>query len=125
MKQDIQYNISIETIYKHIYQYDKFYNLTQFLKNSYKKRHKRRHKYDSRLLQCKKSIHDRPKVVDLNQRIGDWEADTIVGAEHTRYILTYIDRASKYLKACFIRNKSAITVAEATKELFYDSYFMM
>lgn len=43
-------------------------------------------------------ISQRPEIVDAKTRIGDWEADTIVGARHQGCIISLVDRASKYTR---------------------------
>ena len=45
------------------------------------------------------SIEERPEVVDLRQRLGDWEADTMVGKARSGYLATCVDRKSRYLVA--------------------------
>lgn len=42
----------------------------------------------------KRSIHDRPNAVELLERSGDLEGDTIVGKDHKDRILTHTDRAN-------------------------------
>lgn len=43
------------------------------------------------------SIHQRSEQIELRQRIGDWEGDTIRGGLGKGYIFTCIDRKSRYL----------------------------
>ncbi|WP_351060358.1 IS30 family transposase, partial [Psychrobacter sp. TB20-MNA-CIBAN-0197] len=38
------------------------------------------------------SIHERPHVVKERSRIGDWEADTIIGQNHKQAIVTVVER---------------------------------
>jgi len=45
------------------------------------------------------SIEERPEVAAGRQRIGDWEADTVVGKGRSGYVTTAVDRASRYLVA--------------------------
>ena len=39
-----------------------------------------------------------PPIVAEKSRIGDWEADTIIGAGHKGIIMSHVDRKSKYTK---------------------------
>ena len=39
-------------------------------------------------------ISARPKAVDAKTRLGDWEGDTIVGANHKGAIVSMVDRKS-------------------------------
>jgi IS30 family transposase len=41
------------------------------------------------------SIEQRPAIVDRRSRLGDWEADTIIGARHKGAILSCTERQSK------------------------------
>ncbi len=47
----------------------------------------------------KRSIEDRPKEANERNRLGDWEGDTLVGKGRKGYLLTCVDRASRYLIA--------------------------
>jgi IS30 family transposase len=47
----------------------------------------------------KRSIDERPQEVNERQRLGDWEGDTLVGKGRQGYLLTCVDRASRYLIA--------------------------
>ena len=41
-------------------------------------------------------ISERPAIVEEKVRLGDWEADTIVGKGHSGAVVSLVDRASKY-----------------------------
>ena len=41
-------------------------------------------------------ISERPAIVEEKVRIGDWEADTIVGKGHSGALVSLVDRAAKY-----------------------------
>lgn len=90
--------ISHERIYQHIWQ-DKHAGgvLYRHLRRTGKKYNRRKNKTAGRgLIPCRIDISERPAIVDLKTRIGDWEADTIVGAEHKGAILSLVERRSKY-----------------------------
>lgn len=59
------------------------------------------------------SIHDRPKCVDNRNRFGDFEGDTVYGSVGKGYLVTAIDRRSRFLVAAFARDKSRETTAAA------------
>jgi len=59
------------------------------------------------------SIDDRPAVVETRTRLGDWEGDTIVGKGRSGYVLTNVDRASRYLVARRVENATAASVTAA------------
>lgn len=52
-------------------------------------------------------ISERPEIVEQKQRIGDWEADTIVGVGHKGAIVSLVDRASKYTLLGHVQRKQA------------------
>jgi len=62
-------------------------------------------------------IEDRPKIVDLKQRFGDLEIDTIIGKNHKGAIVTINDRATGILRMKKIKAKESELVKQATIEL--------
>jgi IS30 family transposase len=38
------------------------------------------------------SIEDRPAIVETRSRIGDWEADTVIGKNHRQAIVSLVER---------------------------------
>lgn len=92
--------ISHETIYRHIWA-DKRAggSLHTYLRGSPKQCRKRYAPYDSRgRLAGKRVITERPAIVDARSRIGDWEADTILGPEGNRHcVLSLVERKTGYL----------------------------
>jgi len=62
-------------------------------------------------------IDKRPESVDNKALVGDWEGDLIVGKGHKGFLLTYVDRCSKFIKIALLSFKEAQQVVKATKEL--------
>ena len=62
-----------------------------------KKRRKRYGKYDRRgkLPNCR-SIEERPAIVNSRKRLGDWEADTLIGKKQKQAIVTLSERKSRF-----------------------------
>lgn len=60
----------------------------------------------------KRYIDQRPQEANERRRIGDWEGDTIVGKSRRGYLLTCVDRASRYLIARKINSCASEPVAE-------------
>ena len=52
-------------------------------------------------------ISKRPAVVEKKERIGDWEADTIIGKGHSGAVVSLVDRASKYTLLARVDRKTA------------------
>ncbi len=61
-------------------------------------------------------ITKRPPIVETKSRIGDWEGDTIIGAQHKGAIVSYVDRNSKFTLLKKIDRKTAELVTKATIE---------
>lgn len=57
-------------------------------------------------------IDERPAIVELKERLGDWEVDTIVGKGHKGAIVTMVDRTSKLTKLYHVPRKTAPNVAK-------------
>jgi len=64
----------------------------------------------------KRSIEERPQEANERRRLGDWEGDTIVGKGRKGYLLTCVDRASRYLMARKVRTCAAEPVAERLQQ---------
>ena len=58
-------------------------------------------------------ISERPALVEAKARVGDWEADTIVGAGHSGAVVSLVDRASKYALPPRLDRKTAAAVGAA------------
>ncbi len=58
------------------------------------------------------SIEERPEIVELRERIGDWEADTIIGAGQKGAIVTLVERKSRFT----LMEKVDHRTAEATEK---------
>lgn len=106
--------VSHEWIYQHIYR-DKAGggNLYTHLRCQ-KKRRKRYGSYSKRgQLVNQVSIDERPAIVDQKKRIGDWEADTVIGKGHHQAIVTIVDRKSKLLRMRKINQKTGPLTRQA------------
>ena len=58
-------------------------------------------------------IDERPEVVNQRARVGDWEADTIIGKNHKGALATLDERTSKLRLAMATGGKKAKEVSEA------------
>lgn len=61
-------------------------------------------------------IDERPVEADKRLRLGDWEGDTMVGKGRKGYILTCVDRASRYLIARKVRSCASEPVTMRLKQ---------
>ena len=110
--------ISHEWIYLHIYQNKSDGgSLHQHLRCQKKRR--KRYGTNSRRGQLKDrvSIDDRPSIVDLKTRIGDWEADTVTGLQAGPRLVTLVERKTRFTLIGLAKNKSAEAVTDTIKEM--------
>jgi IS30 family transposase len=111
--------ISHERIYQHVYA-DK-HNGGRLWKHlrCQKRRRKRAGSYERRgKIPGRISIDERPEEVEQRNRLGDWEGDTIIGANHKGAVLTLVDRKSGYtLLGKLSRRESQQVVDQAEKLL--------
>ena len=106
-------SVSHQTIYLHIYR-DKQHggDLYMHLRRQHRYR-KRIHKYLKRGgWDTRRPISERPFIVDQRSRLGDWEADTIIGGGRKGTILSLVERCSRYCLLQKLRNRSPDTLAE-------------
>lgn len=83
-----------------------------------KKRRKRYGGYDRRgKLPNRRSIEERPEIVDQRQRIGDWEVDTMIGKGHRQAIVTLTERKSRFSLLRKVKRRKAKLVSAAVIDL--------
>jgi IS30 family transposase len=110
--------ISHATIYRWIWSCPRrAQRLRAFLRVAYRKRRKPYGKPSSRgQIPNRVSIDQRPRVVEDRTRLGDWEGDTIVGKGRGGYVVTDVDRTSRYLVARKLEKATAASVTGALYE---------
>ena len=62
-------------------------------------------------------IDERPEAADNRERVGDWEADTIIGQKHQGSIVTVDERVTKLRLAAPIGRKLSNTTTKAITDL--------
>jgi transposase, IS30 family len=123
IKIDLNETISHEAIYQYIY--DQVHREgrgllkpgREDLRPYLRRRRKRRIPKGAR--RCKRalkprgpSIEDRPAIVDLRRRIGDWEGDTVESKDHKPGVNTLVERKTGLLMMTRLSGRtSAATVA--------------
>ena len=107
--------VSHETIYRYIYHNKRSGGkLYLYLRHKNKKYNKRSASYRSRgQIKNRIPIEFRPAVVEDKSRVGDWEADTIIGKKHHQAIVTLVDRNSKFTLMKKVVAKQARFVTDA------------
>jgi len=111
--------ISHETIYKYIWSDKKTGGtLYKHLRRSHRKHRKR---YGTNQLRGRivgqVSIDLRPAIVDAKTRIGDWEIDTVTGKNSKGYLVTAVERKSKYTLVERVPDRQSDQVVKAIIKL--------
>jgi len=117
--------ISYQTIYEYIYlsrpDLKKYLRIIS-VKGKYRRRYGTRVRERLREKEKKlgRMIDDRDKneIIENRKRLGDFEGDTIVGAEKSIHILTHVDRKSGFLVA----DKAEDITAEGVRNLTLNSF---
>jgi IS30 family transposase len=52
-------------------------------------------------------IEERPAIVSRKTRLGDWEADLVSGAHHRGFLVTLVERKSKFTLIGHVMNKTS------------------
>ncbi len=63
-------------------------------------------------------ICERPAIADQKTEIGHWESDTMIGGNHLGVLVTYMDKASKFLVAGLAKNQTASEINPCHRKTF-------
>jgi transposase, IS30 family len=106
--------VSHERIYQYVYDDKRAGGTLHQHLRCQKQRRKRYGSHDRRgQLANRRSISERPAIVEQRSRLGDWEADTIVGKAHQQAIVSLTERKSKLTLLAKVEHATAEAV-EAT-----------
>lgn len=115
LKMDGTVSLHHETIYQHILADKKaggtLYMHLRHQNKTYRKRYgnpRSRNGIPNRV-----DIEERPEVANKRERVGDWEADTIIGKNHKGAIVTLDERKTKLRLAFPLNSKRACGVTGA------------
>jgi IS30 family transposase len=107
-------DISPETVYQRVYADKQAGGLLWKNLRCQKLRRKRYGKTDRRgVISNRHSIEERPAIVEKRRRIGDWEADTIIGKNHRQAIVSLVERKTGFTLIEKIERKTAQAVSDA------------
>lgn len=111
-------SISHEAIYQHVWNDKRAGGLLyKHLRHCGKKYNKRSANMAGRgCIPNRVDIAERPPIVEQKIRLGDWEGDTIIGANHKGAIISYVDRCSKFTVLKLVARKTSDLVAQNTIE---------
>jgi len=122
LRRDGTLQISHETIYRYVWADQRAGGtLYTHLRGARKLRRKRYGRYDSRgRLAGKRPIAERPPIVAQRGRVGDWEADTMLGASQAGpCVLTLVERKTGYVALRKLRIRRAAEVNTHAIRVFH------
>ncbi len=100
-----------ETIYKHVYEDAKAGgDLWERLPRAKRKRKRRCPRQEGRgrgVIPGRRGIETRPPEVELRITVGHWEGDLVVGANATGYLVTLVERVTRYTLVGWSATKEA------------------
>ena len=102
---------SISTIYRAIYRGD-FPKIKKTTHLRRRGKHRCSNRAKAMAVHPDRLIPEWPKEIRTRERIGDWEGDTVYGGRGQGYLVTLVDRKSRYLCARVLYNRGA----EITKD---------
>ena len=106
--------ISPETVYQRVYADKRAGGVLWKHLRCQKQRKKRYGKTDKRgVIPNRQSIEQRPAIVETRSRIGDWEADTIIGKNHRQAIVSIVERKTGFTLIRKVERKTAEAVSDA------------
>jgi len=106
--------ISPETVYQRVYANKRAGGMLWKNLRCQKKRRKRYGKAERRgTIPNRLSIEDRPAIVETRSRIGDWEADTVIGKNHRQAIVSIVERKTGFTLIQKVERKTAQAVSQA------------
>ena len=118
MQREHKLHVSHERIYQYVYADKRAGGTLHQHLRCQKQRRKRYGSHDRRgQLANRCSISERPSIVDSRKRLGDWEADTIVGKGHQQAIVSLTERQSKLTLLAKVEHATAEAVATAMARL--------
>ncbi len=118
LEQEKRLHVSHEWIYQYILRDKRAGGDLHTHLRCQKPRRKRYGTYDRRgKLPNRKSIEERPAVVERRSRIGDWELDTIIGKNHSGVLVSLVERKSRLTLLAKVPDKTARSVRQAILEL--------
>lgn len=125
--ENYEFSISYNTIYRAIY--DGFLEekklesgqrgVIRKLRHRGKTRHTKGHVETRGKIVITNSLDERPQIANDRDRLGDWEADTVLGKTGKSCLVTLTDRKSRFLLCARIERKNSLFVRDAMIEILH------
>ncbi len=112
--------VSLECIYQWIWDCKRsnrkenlpYKDLYRYLRHGRRRFKRGNYKHTRGMIKNRTSIEDRPKVVDSRERLGDVEADLMMGKDHGSALLVMTERSTLITTIDFLKGKDSKVVQE-------------
>lgn len=119
LKENMKITVSHEWIYQYIFR-DKQKGGDLYIHLRCKRKRKKRYGSNDKRgrIRNRVSIDERPSIVEERSRIGDWEADTLIGKRHKQSIVSRtIGRKSGFALFCKVDRRTKEETEKVMKQL--------
>ena len=118
LRKNMSFTVSHEWIYQHVL-HDKHNGGSLYTYLRCKRKRKKRYGSNDRRghIKDRRSIDDRPDMVDTRSRVGDWEADTIIGKAHKQALVSLTERKSGLALLIKVEHRTRENTANAITRL--------
>lgn len=117
-KENHEYQISPQTIYRFLSQLPSDHVLRKAMRRRGKRNRRQKPGFIKSRLRNRVSIHDRPKLVEKRKRIGDWELDLVRCHRGSGYLITAVDRMTGYTLVRKVARKCSALVMKGILRMF-------
>lgn len=90
------------------------------LRHRGKPRHRKSRNDNRGKMNISHKIDERPEAANRRERLGDWEADTVVGKRGKACLITLVDRKSRYLRCAKVQSLQTEVVAQGMIAMLKD-----
>lgn len=110
--------ISHQTIYNHLWRLPKNSEFRRAMRRKGRRNRKAKPGFILRAIKNRTSIHSRPAIIDARSRIGDWELDLMTCGATSGYLITAVERKSRFTLIRKVASKRASKVIEGILAMF-------
>lgn len=110
--------VSTQTIYRFLNHLDKKDVLRRSMRRQGRRKRRQKPGFIKSQLRDRVSIHDRPKIVEKRNRIGDWELDLVRAHRASGYLITAVDRMTGYTLVRKVARKCSDMVMKGIIKMF-------
>ena len=90
-------------------------------KTHLRRRGKKKNVHKTRVIHPVHTIHDRPEIANLRERLGDLEGDTVYGGINKGVAVTAVDRKSRMLYAALCKSRDSALIENAFAIALHDT----